>query len=311
MEVEQKVLQVYWLPPPCTSFSLPSQQLSKMAVGLTQAVQDQVSAALSSMRLQITFSCPIRHDVVLSIQEKGGQVYTENLLVEKLNCFEAELLNTITGVAAGEIRVLFQPQNQTEADSTVALSPPVTPSDEAPAITAVQTVPALLFIPSETQETFSDRFDSVFTDPTSCDALNAPAEQPTPHFEPSCSVASAPPFPVASSFDAAPLLCHIEPAQQPKPISEIDNGVVPSWTSPPKSASVFHGEDVCGEPSRDSVVVSAPPADNTTSDEAPVTTTKQDALTVSQHKTKAKTVGELYSFFNRLFCCFVLPEDDV
>ncbi|KAG8001009.1 hypothetical protein GBF38_001124 [Nibea albiflora] len=54
LEVVPKVLQGFWLPPPNTSFNMPSQQLSKMAVGVTKEVQDRVSKTLSSMLLQAT-----------------------------------------------------------------------------------------------------------------------------------------------------------------------------------------------------------------------------------------------------------------
>ncbi|GLD68818.1 uncharacterized protein AKAME5_002013100 [Lates japonicus] len=114
MEVVPKVLQGFWLPPPNTAFNMPSQQFSKMAVGVTKAVEDRVSTALSSMLLQVSFSRSIRDDVVLSIQETVGQVYTQDVLVKKLNCFAAELLNTISDVAAERICVLFQPQTFTK-----------------------------------------------------------------------------------------------------------------------------------------------------------------------------------------------------
>ncbi|KAI3377096.1 hypothetical protein L3Q82_000296 [Scortum barcoo] len=41
MEVVPKVLQGFWLPPPTTSFNMPSQQLCTMALGVTKAVEDQ------------------------------------------------------------------------------------------------------------------------------------------------------------------------------------------------------------------------------------------------------------------------------
>ncbi|KAI3375097.1 hypothetical protein L3Q82_021615 [Scortum barcoo] len=49
IEVVPKVLQGFWLPPPTTSFNMPSQQLCTMAVGVTKADEDWVSTALSSM----------------------------------------------------------------------------------------------------------------------------------------------------------------------------------------------------------------------------------------------------------------------
>ncbi|KAE8277264.1 hypothetical protein D5F01_LYC24870 [Larimichthys crocea] len=83
LKVLPKVLQGFWLPPPNTSFNMPSQQLSKMAVGVTKAVQDR---------------------------EKVRQGYPQDVLVKRLNSFAAEVLNTITDVAVREICALFQPQ---------------------------------------------------------------------------------------------------------------------------------------------------------------------------------------------------------
>ncbi|KAE8281651.1 hypothetical protein D5F01_LYC20647 [Larimichthys crocea] len=104
-------------------------QLSKMAVGVTKAVQDRVSKALSSMRLQATFSSSIRDNMVLSIQEKVRQGYPQDVLVKRLNSFAAEVLNTITDVAVREICALFQPRTPQAVQ---------TPSDEPPAQTTIQ-----------------------------------------------------------------------------------------------------------------------------------------------------------------------------
>ncbi|TKS91110.1 hypothetical protein D9C73_025244 [Collichthys lucidus] len=131
LKVLPKVLQGFWLPPPNTSFNMPSQQLSKMAVGVTKAVQDRVSKVLSSVLLQATFSSSIRDNMVLSIQEKVRQGYPQDVLVKRLNSFAAEVLNTITDVAVREICALFQPRTPQAVQ---------TPSDEPPAQTAVQNV---------------------------------------------------------------------------------------------------------------------------------------------------------------------------
>ncbi|XP_027141196.1 uncharacterized protein LOC113747097 isoform X1 [Larimichthys crocea] len=129
LKVLPKVLQGFWLPPPNTSFNMPSQQLSQMAVGVTKAVQDQVSKALSSVHLQATFSSSIRDNMDLSIQEKVRQGYPQDVLVKRLNSFAAEVLNTITDVAVREICALFQPQIPQAVQ---------TPTDEPPAQTAIQ-----------------------------------------------------------------------------------------------------------------------------------------------------------------------------
>ncbi|KAG8008978.1 hypothetical protein GBF38_011550 [Nibea albiflora] len=127
LEVVPNVLQGFWLPPPSTSFNMPSQQVSKMAVGVTKAVQDWVSKALSSMLLQATFSSSIRDNMVVSIQGKVRRSYPEEVLVKTLNCFGADVLNTITNVAVQEICALFQSQTSQAV---------LTSSDEPPAHTA-------------------------------------------------------------------------------------------------------------------------------------------------------------------------------
>ena len=108
MEVVPKVLQGFWLPPADTSFSMPSQQWSKMAVGVTRAVEDRVSTALSTVLHRVTFSRSTRDDMVLSVMEKIRQGCTRDVLVKRLNCFESEVMNSISDVAAGEICLLFQ-----------------------------------------------------------------------------------------------------------------------------------------------------------------------------------------------------------
>ena len=52
--------------------------------------------------------------MVLSIQERVRQGYTLEGLVKRLNGFEAEVLNIITGVSAGEICVLVRSQSCTK-----------------------------------------------------------------------------------------------------------------------------------------------------------------------------------------------------
>ncbi|XP_023136919.2 uncharacterized protein LOC111575805 [Amphiprion ocellaris] len=151
LEVVPKVLQGFYLPPQNTSFNMSSQELSKLAVGVTKAVEDRVSAALSTIRCQVTLSRSIRDHIVQSIQEKVRRSYPEDVLEERLNCFASNVLNTITNVAKEEICGLVQIQIHTiefitmdsgspEADSAeVSIPPPpVIPADESPVITAVQ-----------------------------------------------------------------------------------------------------------------------------------------------------------------------------
>ncbi|KAF3695044.1 hypothetical protein EXN66_Car010720 [Channa argus] len=90
MEVVPKFLQGTGFPPRNTSFNFPSKQVSKMAVGATKAVQDWVTAALSTMLLQVPFSQPIRDEVVLSIHENVGQDYALDVFVKRFDCFAAD-----------------------------------------------------------------------------------------------------------------------------------------------------------------------------------------------------------------------------
>ncbi|KAG8012529.1 Mucin-1 [Nibea albiflora] len=129
LQVLPKVLQGFWVPPPNTCFSMPSQQLSPMAVGITKAVQDRVSKSLSTVLLQATFSSTTRDNMTLSIQEKVRQGYSQDVLEKGLNSFAAEVLNTITDVAVREICALFQPLISEAVE---------TATDEAPARTASQ-----------------------------------------------------------------------------------------------------------------------------------------------------------------------------
>ncbi|KAL7393216.1 hypothetical protein ABVT39_008124 [Epinephelus coioides] len=104
MEVVPNVLPGFWLLLKNTSFNMPSQQLSKTAVGVTKAAVDRVFTALSTLLVQVT-----RTNMVLCILEKVRQGYTQDVLVKKPKCFGAKVLNTIANVAAGEICALFQP----------------------------------------------------------------------------------------------------------------------------------------------------------------------------------------------------------
>ncbi|XP_027136115.1 uncharacterized protein LOC113746052 [Larimichthys crocea] len=199
LKVLPKVLQGFWLPPPNTSFNMPSQQLSKMAVGVTKAVQD-----------------------------RG---YPQDVLVKRLNSFAAEVLNTITDVAVREICALFQPQTpqavqttsdeppaptatqnvfdrsmdetEPEPESAVVFTPPcpLTASDEPPAHTAspepdsavVSTPPCPLTITDEPPaHTASPEPDSAVVSTPPC-PLTATDELPanTASPEPDLAVVSA------------------------------------------------------------------------------------------------------------------------
>ncbi|GAA6224395.1 leucine-rich repeat extensin-like protein 5 [Lates japonicus] len=283
MEVVPKVLQGFWLPPPNTAFNMPSQQCSKMAVGVTKAVEDRVSTALSSMLLQVSFSRSIRDDVVLSIQETVGQVYTQDVLVKKLNCFAAELLNTISDVAAERICVLFQPQTFTKV--TVCMNTDKDRTLPADVVDGV-TTPAGGGLPGVEEDTEPEPDSAVTTPPPAPATITAepPAntaihnglnnsldeaeEQPVPSPEPDSAVVPVPPpIPLISLIptDEAPAITAVqeglttsqtEPEQQPTPIPEPDSPPVPApltpHTEPPVTA-----EEPTEEP--DSAVVSSPP----------------------------------------------------
>ncbi|KAF0029618.1 hypothetical protein F2P81_018723 [Scophthalmus maximus] len=117
VEVVPKVLQGFWLPSPTTYLNMPSQELSDMAVGVTKAVMDRVTRALSSGLHRVNVSRPIRDAVVLSVQERVRQMYPEDILRQRLDCFAAQLLDEIAEAATRDICALFQPQADTDTPS--------------------------------------------------------------------------------------------------------------------------------------------------------------------------------------------------
>ncbi|KAE8288441.1 hypothetical protein D5F01_LYC12312 [Larimichthys crocea] len=273
LKVLPKVLQGFWLPPPNTSFNMPSQQLSKMAVGVTKAVQDRVSKALSSVLLQATFSSYIRDNMVLSIQEKVRQGYPQDVLVKRLNSFAAEVLNTITDVAVREICALFQPQTPQAVQ---------TPSDEPPAQTAVQNV-------------FDRSLDETEAEPDSAVVSTAPrplttVDEPPVHTaspEPDSAVVSTPPCPLTSTDEPPAHTASPEPdsavvSTAPCPLTTTDEP--PAHTASPEPDSAVVSTAQCpltstdeppahtASPEPDSAVVSTPPCPLTSTDEPPAHT---------------------------------------
>ncbi|AWO97917.1 Hypothetical protein SMAX5B_005497 [Scophthalmus maximus] len=117
VEVVPKVLQGFWLPPPTTYLNMPSQELSDMAVGFTKAVINRVTRALSGGLHRVNVSRPIRDAVVLAVQEKVRQMYPQDILRQKVDCFAAQLLDEIAEAATREICALFQPQADTDTPS--------------------------------------------------------------------------------------------------------------------------------------------------------------------------------------------------
>lgn len=108
MEVVPQALQALWVPPRCTYLSMPSQWLSTVAVGVTKAVLDRVSNALSADH-RFAFCRSLRDVMVHSIEEKVRHKYSEDpqVLRKKLNGFNGQELSRIADIAAREICQLF------------------------------------------------------------------------------------------------------------------------------------------------------------------------------------------------------------
>ncbi|KAI3363036.1 hypothetical protein L3Q82_011702, partial [Scortum barcoo] len=290
IEVVPKVLQGFWLPPPNTSFNMPSKQLCKMAVGVTKAVEDRVSTALSAILCQVPFSRSIRDNLVLSIQEKIRQSDTTDVLVKKLNCFATEVLNTIADVAAGEICALFKPQTHTAVssiqpadmvDDAEVKTSPAEDVDEQPGLeedTELITEPPANTGFSETTEqpTHCLKLKSVVT-PASPLPVSPPAEvipsvldtkneTKEPIRDPDSAVVSTLPPPVSPPAEVIPSVLDTEHRGE-EPTRDPDSAAVPSPPTPVAppaevTSSVLDAKNEIKEPTRDpdSVVVSTPPA---------------------------------------------------
>ncbi|TKS81346.1 hypothetical protein D9C73_015451 [Collichthys lucidus] len=284
LKVLPKVLQGFWLPPPNTSFNMPSQQLSKMAVGVTKAVQDRVSKALSSVLLQATFSSSIRDNMVLSIQEKVRQGYPQDVLVKRLNNFAAEVLNTITDVAVREICALFQPETPQAVQTT---------SDEPPAQTASPEPDSAVISSSPCPLTTTDE---------------PPAQTASP--EPDSAVVSSPPCPLTTTDEL--------PVHTASP--EPDSAVVSSPPYPLTTTDELPVHTASPEP--DSAVVSSPPCPLTTSDEPPAISSVQDELNITGQPVKVdesfitttvvnKTKKSRFlNWIRKYMCCCFVDGDD-
>ena len=119
-----------------------SQQLSKVAVGITKAVEDRVAAALPTLSHPVSFSRSVRDVMVLSIQKRVRRAFTKDVLFKHSKCFAPDLLSTITDAAAKKICRLFselleESLTTIQADlpqkPTSAVVPPPTPPNEPPA----------------------------------------------------------------------------------------------------------------------------------------------------------------------------------
>lgn len=108
-EVVPKVLQGLWLPKK-TPFSMSSQLLSKLAVGVTKAVEDQVAATLPTMSHLVRFTRTVRDAMVRSILNEIRLSYSEQVLFDRIKFFAPDLLDTITAVTAQTICKLYTPK---------------------------------------------------------------------------------------------------------------------------------------------------------------------------------------------------------
>ncbi|KAI3367161.1 hypothetical protein L3Q82_008218 [Scortum barcoo] len=218
--VPPKVLQGFWLPPPNTHLNMPSQQLSRPV------------------------SRSIRDNLVLSIQEKVRQGHTREILVKKLNCFAAEVLNIITDVAAREICALFHPQTHSN------IQPEVSEQVQQPT-SAVVSPPLSPLIP--------------FAEPPASIGFNVPAEQPTTGLEIKSVVIPAPPCPMTPPAEVVPSVLDTEhrSEESTKDQDSATNSAPPHLVSHPaeEPSSVLDTENNCVEPTKveDLAVDPAPP----------------------------------------------------
>ncbi|KAI3376637.1 hypothetical protein L3Q82_017074, partial [Scortum barcoo] len=246
IEVVPKVLQGFWLPPPSTFLNMPSQDLCTMAVGVTKAVEDRVSTALSSLLCHVPFSRSTRDYLVLSIQEKVRQGHSQDVLVEKLNFFAAEVLNTITDVAAIEICSLLRPEPHTSVSSIPVQQPP---SNLKPDCAVVSPPPSPL---------------TPLAEPPANTGFSKAAVQPTTRLGVKSAMASAPPSPM--SLPAVVIPGVLDPEHKMgEPTKDQDSIAVPAPTPPVTTpaevnSSVLDPEINSEVPSREpeSAVVSTP-----------------------------------------------------
>ncbi|XP_059201803.1 cell surface glycoprotein 1-like [Centropristis striata] len=131
LEVVPRVLQGFWALPRRPLLNMPSQKLSTMSVGVTKAVLDRVTGALTGVEGQTTFSRSIRDDVVLSILTTIRQTHPLHILVNRIKSFAPELLSEIVDVAAEQICEMFHPKSP-------KVPAPLSPAAEPPATAPVQ-----------------------------------------------------------------------------------------------------------------------------------------------------------------------------
>lgn len=130
LEVVPKVVQGLWRPAPhCTCLKMPSKRLTRIAVGLTMAVEKRITRSLPTTVQQVEFSRSVRDNMVMSILGSIKQMFPQNILGLKLKSFDADLLKAVVDATSKAISELFIPEteapkdcNQTEQESCPAES---------------------------------------------------------------------------------------------------------------------------------------------------------------------------------------------
>ncbi|XP_028332635.1 uncharacterized protein LOC114481796 [Gouania willdenowi] len=124
LEVVPKVVQVLWVPKQRQVLTMPSQELDKVAVGVTKAVEESVLASLGSTLQEITMSRSARDELIASIIETVDEVYLQDMW----DTFPPQLLRHITRVAAKQITALFQ--HKPDANVSVESDTDAGPSED-------------------------------------------------------------------------------------------------------------------------------------------------------------------------------------
>ncbi|XP_059201654.1 cell surface glycoprotein 1-like [Centropristis striata] len=255
LEVVPRVLQGFWALPRRPLLNMPSQKLSTMSVGVTKAVLDRVTDALTGVEGQTTFSRSIRDDVVLSILTTIRQTHPLHILVNRIKSFSPELLSEIVDVAAEQICEMFHPKSPkvpaplspaAEPHATVPVQEDsnltVTPSPETnPAV--VSTPPASPAPPVEPPSV-----TDVETRKDECDKPSL-ENNPEPTREPDSAAVPASPAPPVEP----PSMTVVETREDerdnsglgndPEPSRDPDSAVVPPALTPPvEPPSITHVE---------------------------------------------------------------------
>lgn len=320
VDLVPKVLQGFWRPKKTVSRDMPSEKLCEMAVSVTKAVLDQVSASLSTTLHQVNFPRSVRDDMVHAIDHKVRQKYPEDTLRRKLNSFEVEVLNIITSVTAKSICVLFEPQTQEDR-----------PADQPPDVPAVQDTEnisqgtpspaALQDLPAEpcTQELSSEPESNGQT-------LSPPANLPTSlpaEADVIASVLKGEVMEGQSTREPEPAAMDLPAVNEPSAITQV---VIPVQThlplvtlpaEPPVVVSVLEDEDKKEEQTTKPDSAGrppSPPASLPTVASIPASVLEGEVVEGQSTQTQDRVPkSRIQRFFRRLkkrICCCVLPQDD-